>query len=64
MKSKEWFCLNCKKQVNVRVLPYGTGFIVCKECWGNRVIELERVSEKEFEELIKKFKEKDGKITS
>jgi hypothetical protein len=38
--------------------------VVCKECWGNRVIELERVSEKEFEELVKKFKEKDGKITS
>mgnify|MGYP000073557741 CR=1 FL=1 len=54
---KEWFCLNCRKFVDVHSLPYGTGFAVCKECWSNRVIELDKLDKKEFEKLVKKFKE-------
>jgi hypothetical protein len=58
MKEKKWFCLNCKKFVDVHVLGYGASFNVCKECWSNRVIELKEMGKKEFKEFVKKFKER------
>lgn len=61
MKKKEWFCFNCKKMVGVRVLAYGSSFNVCKECWGNRVIELEKMDKKDFEKFAKEFKERTDK---
>jgi len=61
MKKKQWFCLNCKKPVDVHVLGYGTGFKMCKECFSWRVIELEKMDKKEFEKFAKKFKEKTDK---
>ena len=63
MNKKQWFCLNCKKLVDVHILVYGTNFKVCKECWSNRVIELEKMDKKEFEKFVKKFKkETDEKL--
>ena len=56
MGKKEYYCLDCKKFVKVHILPWGTGFKVCAECWGNRIIELEKLNEKEFKKLVKKFK--------
>jgi DNA-directed RNA polymerase subunit RPC12/RpoP len=58
MGKKEYYCLNCKKQVDVHLLGYGTNFLVCKQCWGNRVIKLEKLNRKEFKELMKKFRQK------
>jgi len=43
--------------VDIHILGYGASFKVCKECWGNRVIELEEMNKKDFKEFAKKFKE-------
>jgi len=61
MKKKQWFCLNCRKPVDVHILGYGASFNVCKECWSWRVIELEKMDKKEFEEFTRKFKENTDK---
>jgi len=57
---KRWYCLNCRKFVDT-YLSYFKGFArTCKECGKSRLMELDDIEEKDFENLIKKFKKKTG----
>jgi hypothetical protein len=59
---KKWYCLNCKKFVDI-YLDYFKGFArTCKGCGSSRLMELNNVKKKDFKKLIKDFQEKTGKI--
>jgi len=61
-----WFCLRCKKFVDVgitRISLIGvTAQRTCKECGTTAVMKLGEMSDDEFAELAKKFKERTDRL--
>jgi hypothetical protein len=52
----EYFCLNCKKNVKTYMNIFMGFKRCCKKCKMDRIMELETMSKKDFDELSKKFK--------
>ena len=60
--TKKWFCLVCKKFVDIYI-DYLKGFhVCCKKCGSPNLMELDKVKSKEFKELVGKFKKRTGNM--
>lgn len=55
--SKPWFCLNCKKFINTYVEILKGFSVCCRECGSTRLMKMENIKDKEFEKLVKEFKD-------
>ncbi|MEM5793494.1 MAG: hypothetical protein QXY45_04045 [Candidatus Aenigmatarchaeota archaeon] len=59
---KRWFCLDCKREVEVYPELLRGFSPTCRRCMGTRLMTLEDVDEKEFKQLVKDFKKKTGEV--
>lgn len=67
MKPKqEWYCLNCKKFVEVNMIGVSvvgvTAQVTCKECGRPFLLNLKQTKPEDFEKLVQKFKEQTDKL--
>jgi len=62
MRRKQWFCLRCKKVVDIApsaVTMIGvTGQMMCKECFSTKVFEMTEMEDDEFNTVAKEFKKR------
>lgn len=59
---KRWYCLHCKRFVDVYI-DFFRGFAMsCKECGGSRIIQLDDVDKEKFKRLVKEFKDRTGEF--
>ena len=58
----EWFCLDCKRKVEV-YQELLRGFApTCKNCGGSRLMAMEKVEKGDFKKLVKEFKKRTGEV--
>ena len=58
----KWFCLDCKKEVDVYPELLKGFSPTCKNCGGNRLMKLDEIRENEFKKLVKEFKKRTGEV--
>ncbi|NCN38975.1 MAG: hypothetical protein COY38_02990 [Candidatus Aenigmarchaeota archaeon CG_4_10_14_0_8_um_filter_37_24] len=58
----EWYCLNCRKVVETYMELFKGFAPTCKECGSSRLMKLDEMNEKEFNEFVEEFKKKTGEV--